>query len=274
MNYSRFPHPALRPFIKKLWVSAHAGLPSGYGREHVIPTGEMHLVFRLSATPLRIFNGAEDCQGKGYSSAVIGGPRVSFYCKDIGLSAYTVGAQLHAGVGEYLFGATAADLADRHTNLDDVWGFKAELAREALMAALDPEAQLRVLEALLRQRLPKASTLNPVVKWALAEFAMHSRVGEVVKQSGYSHRYLAALFQRATGLTPKVYCRVQRLQHALKLPVGISPAERALLAGYSDQAHFQREFRAFTGVTPAIWRAAAPEFPHHIQVNFIQDKSR
>ena len=38
---------------------------------------------------------------------------------------------------------------------------------------------------------------------------------EAVAQTGYSHRQFSRLFSEAVGLTPKVYCRVQRFQKAL-----------------------------------------------------------
>jgi len=89
----------------------------------------------------------------------------------------------------------------------------------------------------------------------------------MVAASGYSHRHFIAVFERETGLTPKRYCRVQRfrklLVHAVAHPT-LSWTELALAGGYSDQSHFNREFRAFAGITPSAYRRAAPRYPHHV----------
>jgi len=61
----RLPSRPLRPFVSLLWASGGddsdqvALLPSE--RELVLPTGAMHLVFRVSSDPLRLFDddGAE-----------------------------------------------------------------------------------------------------------------------------------------------------------------------------------------------------------------------
>ncbi len=103
-------------------------------------------------------------------------------------------------------------------------------------------------------------------------------------ETGYSHRRFIELFRRAIGLSPKLYCRVLRFQSALERLAGRathSLADLALAAGYSDQAHFNREFREFTGMPPSEYREAAPERAYHVpvgprwhegsQVNSIQD---
>jgi len=46
MQRIRIPAPALRPFVKLIWASEDAAV--GATREHVLPTGRMHLVLRFS----------------------------------------------------------------------------------------------------------------------------------------------------------------------------------------------------------------------------------
>lgn len=47
--------------------------------------------------------------------------------------------------------------------------------------------------------------------------------------------------------------RVDRARHLLER--GLSPAETALAAGFSDQSHFTNYFTAYTGLTPGAYRA-------------------
>jgi AraC-like DNA-binding protein len=90
-----------------------------------------------------------------------------------------------------------------------------------------------------------------------------------VKENGYSHRRFIELFRRAVGLTPKLYSRVSRFQAAIER-IGADPAvswiELALAAGYSDQAHFNREFREFAGITPGEYRSASPTHGLHVPI--------
>lgn len=103
---------------------------------------------------------------------------------------------------------------------------------------------------------------------ALQSLRSGAPVRSAVAASGFSHRHLVTLFRDAMGLAPKEYARLQRLQAALALAgrPGLPWADVALQAGYSDQPHFNREFRAFAGVTPQAWRSAAPRHAHHVPV--------
>jgi transcriptional regulator GlxA family with amidase domain len=91
----------------------------------------------------------------------------------------------------------------------------------------------------------------------------------MVRASQYSHRAFIALFRQATGLSPKRYARLMRFQQlleALRRAPAASLSELALAGGYSDQAHMQREFREFAGVTPLQYRALAPDAAHHVAI--------
>lgn len=61
------------------------------------------------------------------------------------------------------------------------------------------------------------------------------------------------LFNELVGINPKEYARIVRFQKSLKLLQHYSDVNQAQLAyqcGYSDQSHFIREFKQFSGYTP------------------------
>jgi AraC-like DNA-binding protein len=226
----------------------------------------MHVVIRLGH-PLRVFDALEDARGRTVGHAVVGGARSTSYLRDVSAPSRSVGAQLQPGAGPALLGVPADELAGRHTPLGDLWGRAAADLRERLLAVADPERRLDLFEAALVSRLASGPGLHPAVAHALARFAAAPEVGAVVRESGYSHRHFVALFRRAVGLAPKAYCRVLRLGDAIALAAA-RPAARgadlALAAGYSDQAHMNREFRALAGLSPGAYREAAPALPHHV----------
>jgi AraC-like DNA-binding protein len=272
MNVNRLPRAALRPFVERVWTfdeMVGADAHQRPRREHVIPTGGMHLVFRLSDDPLRLFDDQQDRDGRTVSTMVVGGPRTRFYIRDVSKPLCSVGALLRPGAAELLFGVHADDLSGKHTALEDLWGSRAVSTRDELAELLSPGERLDALERLLADRLPIVRGLHPAVAHALQQFQTTQSVHDVVRQSGYSHRQFIMLFSRAVGLTPKMYCRVLRFQHVLRRAGAggfASLIDVAMSCGYSDQSHFNREFREFTGVTPTEYRAAAPVAPHHVAV--------
>lgn len=80
------------------------------------------------------------------------------------------------------------------------------------------------------------------------------RVRDLEKKLNYSRRHLLRNFSEYTGMSIKLFSRTIRFQTALKLLAGNtkkSISEVSSICGYYDQSHFQKEFREFTGMTPA-----------------------
>ncbi|QJR15778.1 AraC family transcriptional regulator [Usitatibacter palustris] len=275
---TREPGARLRPWVRTLWATEAAdSIPGAATRERVLPTAEMHLVIRVSDTPLRIFDGIDDEVGHSTSAGVLGGIRAQAHLRDVSQPVSAVGAMLRPGACEALFAVPADELTGRHTPLDALWGSAFAPFRAQLQDAQGLAERLDVFERLLAQRLPRIRGLHPAVAHALERFAFAPRVTEVVKETGYSHRRFIALFRRTVGVAPKDHLRLQRFQRVLeqlKNDPGIAWADLAQAAGYSDQPHFNREFREFAGITPEGWRAARPEHPHHVPVNSLQDAPR
>jgi AraC-like DNA-binding protein len=78
-------------------------------------------------------------------------------------------------------------------------------------------------------------------------------IDTVASRYGITSRYLQKLFLQYTGLTPKLYRKINRFQNSLKL---VSQKNTPLTSiaydcGYFDQSHFIRDFKSFTGTTPS-----------------------
>ncbi len=83
-------------------------------------------------------------------------------------------------------------------------------------------------------------------------------IADLAAEAGISRFHLARGFRRLYGLSPSEYRRQQRLREARRqIIAGAGLAEAALAAGFTDQAHFSRHFKASYGVTPGRWRKAA-----------------
>ena len=72
----------------------------------------------------------------------------------------------------------------------------------------------------------------------------------------WSRRRLVATVHRELALAAKPLARLLRFERAVEhLRAGSGLTDVALDSGYYDQAHFNRDFKAFAGVTPTRYRA-------------------
>ena len=139
----------------------------------------------------------------------------------------------------------ATELQDRGASLSDLWGRQATSnLREQLLAARSPEAKFKILEHTLLQRIdaPLEPT-HPAVSFAVENFRQRPTrpVSSVTDQIGLSDRRFIQLFSQQVGLTPKLFCRVQRFQKVLgnitRAAAGsvIDWPQIALTCGHFDQ---------------------------------------
>jgi AraC family transcriptional regulator len=72
--------------------------------------------------------------------------------------------------------------------------------------------------------------------------------------------HFARQFKAATGLPPHQFVilrRVERAKQLLRAQTGLSLAEVAAHAGFSDQSQFTHHFKRLVGVTPRQFRTPA-----------------
>ncbi len=100
-------------------------------------------------------------------------------------------------------------------------------------------------------------TVDYIVEHALEGLSQtNSLVNEVAKQLGLSTRSLQRRMLSATGRSPVYWAQLARIRRAARMLCqnpGFSTAANE--SGFADQAHFNREFRRWLGVTPGMFLA-------------------
>jgi AraC-like DNA-binding protein len=169
-----------------------------------------------------------------------------------------------------IFAISPWELEGAEYPVTDIWGaIDASLMYEELEASPHGRAMVDVFERYLLQRLLKGATQEEVMAPHLLQ--RHASLDALSRETGYSERWLQKKYREYFGLSFKQLQnnkRFLRALDALKRSVG-QPEQRltelALDHGYFDQAHFIKEFRRFTGMTPSQYRNA----PHLSEVNFF-----
>lgn len=265
----RIPAAPLSQSVRMLWYTRAPHV--AHQRERVLPNGCVQIVINLARDFL--LDCVEDSpQVHRMAPALIVGARSIYETVDCSDMADLAGVVFHPGG----FACFASDPVDRFSNrsisLFDVWGQKARSLRDRLRDAPTAQDKLCLLEKLLLENLALNSGRDRVVRFALARFAQNPgmyTVRDIAAETGWSMRHFSQIFREQVGLTPKIWCRLQRFQQAVKqLHAGteVRWSELALDCGYYDQAHFANEFRAFSGIDATSYSAGRTRWANHVPV--------
>ncbi|MGB5233189.1 MAG: AraC family transcriptional regulator [Desulfoprunum sp.] len=175
------------------------------------------------------------------------------------------------GIAEEVAGTGArpcfrSPIADDHI----VWGhllhFSSLLQNSSGNAGDREEAMYASLSALLirlGECRPRTDTARQPAAVRLAEEYLRTNIEETVtletlaNLTGLSPWHFLRLFKAAKGLPPHAFQTQLRINLARQLlREGDEIADVAYRTGFSDQCHFSRKFRQFTGATPGQYRAA------------------
>jgi AraC-like DNA-binding protein len=179
------------------------------------------------------------------------------------------GAQMGFQVNFTLLGAyrflniTMSDIANRVLDLGDLLGDgETDRLADSLADAADWPARFDAMDRFLLERLRQGRPMSPDVAWALRTLqASHGArsIGALSRDLSCSRKTLIQRFHAQIGLGPKAVANILRFAHAVERITAAdeeSWADLAIACGYYDQAHFNRDFRRFSGRTPREFQAA------------------
>ena len=257
MNAVHFcrPAPPLDDFVDVIWTCERE--PEPWPQERLLPDGSVELVIDLLAPP---------------STDVVAGPHSRFFVLDTTFRQHLVGVHFKPGGAFPFLGAPLVELRNTAAPLDALWGSIARQLRDEVGDAHTDGARCEIVSRVLMLQGRNRLQHHRAVDHALREFTrvpLMRTLADVSAATGLSQRRFIQLFTEEVGLTPKVFCRIRRFQHAIRTAhrTGIvNWSELALDCGYFDQAHLIHDFQAFSGLTPAAWAAQRTEHVNHVPI--------
>jgi len=258
MNYKVCdPVPGLQPFVKCFWTLEDE-CPGKPARQRVIPDGCMEMIFHYGDPYTQYFdNGSFIIQPRCF---IFGQITSYIEIAPTGTSGIVAARFLPEGLMPFL-PVPVSSLENKAVSLEEIFGDQGKILGETVISAPGNIERIKLIEDFLMERLAQPQAIDSITKACVKEiFQSKGKEGmmKLAHKMNINRRNMERRFTTAIGMSPKQLSKVVRLQAAVKMLGQKKFSSLTSLAyenGYYDQAHFIKDFKEFTGVSPKLFFA-------------------
>lgn len=258
VSYQEFsPSAALQPYIDCYWTLSLGGSAAEMSPEqYCLPLGTQDLIFMLNKDRYETV-----IEGKRHimPSALVGG----MYQVPVGWTApcdtRIFAIRMKPECMLELFRVPVSVLFNEFTAMDAFFGKSGAELTEQMREAAGTGDRIKVAETFLQAYLRDRKCERNYVLEAtqlIRRSAGNISLDDLSHQLYVSTRQLQRSFKDAMGASPKTYMRIVRFANAYDYVQqtydSLNWAALSYHFGYSDQAHFIRDFKQFTGKAPTV----------------------
>ncbi|EHB62730.1 MULTISPECIES: helix-turn-helix domain-containing protein [Paenibacillus] len=265
--HTYIPSLPLSRFIDFCWL--YQGCDRSFNLEHVLPDGCAELIINLHEDKFRVYN-RNLHHVQTFFGSILSGSQSEYVVIDTASQVYVMGVHFKPGGLFPFLSFPASEVHDQVVSLDTLWGTEANELRDQLLDADTPEIKFRLMEQFMFSMVRKPLQHHPAVSYALKEMyklpGMRS-TADLSQHLGFSKRHFIQMFCNEVGVTPKLFGRIRRFQEVLHLihrGEQINWGDIVFDCGYYDQAHFNHDFRAFSGLNPTTYMKHQSEHRNHV----------
>ncbi|MEY8760286.1 DUF6597 domain-containing transcriptional factor [Chryseobacterium tongliaoense] len=252
MNYQTFhPHQDLVSLIKCYWT-LESPKEENPQRQTIVPDGCMEMIFHYGDLYKQYMdNGDGIVQPR---SCVFGQLTQPLEIEPTGITGIFSVRFHHDGFIPFAT-IPIKEMDNKAVSLEKLFGKDGIELEKKVLSSETIEEKIVAVESFLLQRL-NTETIDRIVQSTVDTLLTANgqiSVNELSKQININRRQLERKFSSAIGLSPKQLSKTIRLQNALKLLLNKEFTSLTALAHegeYYDQAHFIKDFKEFTGLTP------------------------
>ncbi|MEL7251367.1 MAG: helix-turn-helix domain-containing protein [Bacteroidota bacterium] len=217
-----------------------------------LPEGIVEIVVQLGAVSST--STAADQNWQQRPDSFVGGLHSSAYVMQIEHPGKAWGIRFKPGAFRHFTSLPVHELKNLLASPTEIWGKEVEQWLDTISKTKDSEILHRTTERFLKAQLNPAHAHFPVrTIWAYIQQSKgQCKVTELAQLACLSSAQFRLRFNQYFGLAPKPFLRLYRLQQAQQqFHPQTAFTELAYLSGYYDQAHFNRDVRSITHMSPS-----------------------
>jgi AraC-like DNA-binding protein len=254
MDYQTYkPHPDLDTIVKCYWT-LEVLAQKNTQRQLILPDGCVDMCFTLGDDIKRYK--ADDDFVIQPRQMLLGQITEQFYIEPTGY-VNTFAIRFYPYGFANFIDLPLNELGNKETPLNKLFGDKKteELSQEIIQAKTTKE-RINIIDTFLFDRLNNKATIDSIVKSTIDTMILSKGskpLNAILKDDLTKRRQLERNFIKQIGLSPKQLSKVIRLQATLQMLLNQTTETLTGIAyenEYYDQAHFIKDFKEFTGVTP------------------------
>lgn len=269
--YSKIPNYPLSQFVECFWLVQFTSKEIDFKLDLILPKGEIELIISLGS-PQKLLNEKDHDDITYFKKGFMSGLQKESLLIAPADEADMVGIRFKPGGLFPFIDMPVSEVTNQVVDMDLIWGPLIEEIREQLFELSGPHEKFNILQTVLIRRSRGFLQPNKAVNYATYQILNGTSpisVRELARNIGISHKHLLTQFNKCVGITPKMFYRVHRFQKALQYIEKWETIDWISLVydcGYYDQAHFIREFKSFSGLTPSQYISHKNDALNHILI--------
>lgn len=261
------PHPALAHLVRHYLILDDGQQPAHSGHR-LFADGNTGLVFNLDNAALF----TEGNRPAVHSSWLYGQVKTFHDISLTGRISWIV-VVLQPYAAYHIWGVPATEWYNCFFPATEVLSTRINDIANALISEKQLHERIKLLDNFLLQQIEDSISPDPMIVQAVQHIVKHGgmlTVESLLRTLSVTERTLERKFKLHIGITPKRFTDIVRLNTSAKRMLRMKDRHSltgiAYESGYFDQAHFIKEFKKYTGITPHQYHVEA----RPLALNFLE----
>ncbi len=247
----------------------------GYTAEHradkLLPDGGIYFIINMLDKPEKLYKDEALTSYQEFSGCFISGQHKQFIFIEAEHSS-NMAIKFKLGGAAPFFQFPVSQLNNKVQQLEPILGKSVSKVRRDIINEKNVAHKFTRIENYLlgifredyKENVKFRSTLQ-----FLADSPQMATIKELAHKTGVTQKHLITLFNNQVGLTPKALSRIFRFQRVI-MQLEKNPAidwlQVATDCGYYDQAHFIKDFYAFSGIRPSSYSEQRGDYVNYLPI--------